>query len=179
MMHWFGYFKKQNEISFSGVNFNLTIPFLRGRDFCIEELSTVNENKEVNLLWPNEEPVWVGSNHYLELGWLLEKDDFEPIYSAKIKFKEGGYFHFNYGQLSVKYPKSEDLKEDTTNFLRGLGYFAAEQLWKFSEQNPFEHLLEFIVAMEPIDITDEFERMKLHTEQLDALFKKDLGNDLN
>ena len=44
MMHWFGYFKKQNEISFSGVNFNLTIPFLRGRDFCIEELSTVNEN---------------------------------------------------------------------------------------------------------------------------------------
>jgi hypothetical protein len=179
MIHWFGYFKKQNEIIFSSVNFNLAVPFLRGRDFCIEELSTVKENKEVNLLWPNEEPEWVLSNHYLEISGLLEKDDFEPIYSAKIKLKEGGCLYFNYGNLRVRYPKGEDLKEDTANFLRGLGYFAAEQLWEFSEQNPQMHLLEFIVAMEPRDITDEFERMKAHTEGLDALFQMGLGNNRN
>ena len=179
MIHWFGYFKKVNTITFSSVEFNLVVPFLRGRDFCIEELSTVKDNKEVNLLWPNEEPVWIYSDHYLEISSLLEKNDFEPIYSAKIKFKKGGYLSFNYGQLGVKYPRNENLKEDTTNFLRGLGYFAAEQLWEFSEQNPFEHLLEFIVAMEPRDITDEFERMKAHTEEIEDSYKKDLGNDQN
>ena len=45
MIHWFGYFKKQNEITFSSVDFNLVVPFLRGRDFCIEKLSTLKENK--------------------------------------------------------------------------------------------------------------------------------------
>ena len=176
MLHWFGYFKKENTITFSSVEFNLVVPFLRGRDFCIEELSTVKDNKEVNLLWPNEEPVWIYSDHYLQIRWLLEKNDFEPIYSAKIKFKKDGYLYYNYGQLDVKYPKNEDLKEDTTAFLRGLGYFATEQLWEFSEQNPFEHLLEFIVAMEPSDITDEFERMKAHTKEINEVYKKGLGN---
>lgn len=176
MIHWFGYFKKQNEITFTSVDFNLVVPFLRGRDFCIEELLTLKENKEVNLLRPNEEPVWIYSDHYQEISWLLEKNDFEPIYSAKIKFKKGGYLYFNYGQLNVKYPSNEDLKEETTAFLRGLGYFAAEQLWEFSEQNPFEHLLEFIVAKEPGDITDEFERMKAHTKEINDVYKKDLGN---
>jgi len=76
----------------------------------------------------------------------------------------------------VKYPRNEDLKEDTTNFLRGLGYFAAEQLWEFSEQNPFEHLLEFILAKEPRDITDELERMKAHTKEINDVYKKGLGN---
>ena len=66
----------------------------------------------------------------------------------------------------MKYPKNESLKNDTINFLKGLGYFAAEALWKFSEQNPNEHLLSFILAMEPEDITDEFERMKAHTEEV-------------
>jgi hypothetical protein len=28
------------------------------------------------------------------------------------------------------------------------------------------HLLEFVLGMEPEDITDEFERMKLHTESI-------------
>ena len=49
MIHWFGYLKKRNEITFWSVNFNLAVPFLRGRDFCIEELSSVKENKEVNI----------------------------------------------------------------------------------------------------------------------------------
>ena len=35
------------------------------------------------------------------------------------------------------------------------------------------------MTMEPRDITDEFERMKAHTEGLDALFKKGLGNNRN
>ena len=179
MIHWFGYFKKQNEITFSSVDLNLAVPFLRGRDFCIEELSTLKENKEVNLLRSNEEPVWVCSDHYQEISWLLEKNNFEPIYIAKIKFKKGGYLDFNYGKLVVKYPSNEDLKEDTTTFLRGLGYFATEQLWDFSEQNPFEHLLEFILAKEPKDITDEFERMKAHTKELDVLYKNYLENNQN
>ncbi len=166
MTHWFGYFKKQNQITFTSVNFNLVAPFLRGRDFCIKELLTIKDNEEVNLLRPNEEPMWVSSNHYQEIRGLFECHESEPIYFAKIKFKNGGQLVFNIGQLGVKYPKNESLKNDTINFLKGLGYFAAEALWKFSEQNPKEHLLSFILGMEPEDITDEFERMKAHTEEV-------------
>ena len=172
MIHWFGYFKKQNQIKFTSVDFNLVAPFLRGRDFCIEELSTVKNDKEVNLLWPNEEPMWVSSNHYQEIRGLLEDHESEPIYFAKIKFKNGGSLNFDTGQLGVKYPENESLKNDTINFLKGLGYFAAEALWEFSEQNPFEHLLSFILAMEPDDITNEFERMKAHTQEIRKEQKK-------
>lgn len=166
MTHWFGYFKKQNKIAFTSIDFNLVAPFLRGKDFYIEELSTVKDDKEVTLLRPNEEPIWVRTNHYQEIRGLLESHESEPIYFAKIKFKNGGQLVFNIGQLGVKYPKNESLKNDTINFLKGLGYFAAEALWKFSEQNPNEHLLSFILAMEPEDITDEFERMKAHTAEV-------------
>ena len=166
MIHWFGYLKKQNQIKFTSVNFNLVVPFLRGRDFCIEELSTVKNDKEVNLLWPNEEPMWVSSNHYQEIRGLLERHESEPIYFAKIKFKKGGSLNFDTGQLGVKYPENESLKEVTIHFLISLGYFAAEALWEFSEQNPNEYLLSFILAMEPGDITDEFERMKAHTQEI-------------
>ena len=87
---WLGVNSEDNLISCHSVDAMSILPFLRGRDFCIEELSTLKENKEVNLLRPNEEPVWIYSDHYQEISWLLEKNDFEPIYSAKIKFKKGG-----------------------------------------------------------------------------------------
>ena len=156
----------KNKIKFTSVDFTLVAPFLRGRDFCIEELSTVKNDKEVNLLRPNEELSWISSNHYQEIRGLLEGHESEPIYFAKIKFKNGGSLNFDTGQLGVKYPKNESLKEITLNFLKGFGYFAVEALWEFSEQNPFEHLLSFILAMEPDDITDEFERMKAHTQEI-------------
>jgi len=166
MIHWFGYFKEQNQIAFTSVDFNLVAPFLRGRDFCIEVLTTLKDDKEVNLLRPNEEPMWVSSNHNQEIRGLLEEDMYNSIYYAIIKFKNGGQLVFNTGQLGVKYPKNESLKEVTMHFLISLGYFAAEALWEFSEQNPNEHLLSAIIAMEPEDITDEFERMKAHTQEI-------------
>ena len=34
----------------------------------------------------------------------------------------------------------------------------------------------FILAKEPRDITDEFERMKAHTKEINDVYKKGLGN---
>jgi hypothetical protein len=166
MIHWFGYFKKQNQITFTSVDFNLVAPFLRGRDFCIEELLVVEDDEEISLLNPNEELTWITSDHYIEIKHLLEITENKWINNAVIKFKDGGQLVFNTGQLAVKYSKNESLKEVTIHFLISLGYFAAEELWEFSEQNPSEHLLSFVLAMEPEAITDEFERMRVHTQEI-------------
>ena len=42
-----------------------------------------------------------------------------------------------------------------------------QQAFDFCSENPNEYLLEFVLGMEPEDITDEFERMKSHTEYID------------
>jgi len=36
----------------------------------------------------------------------------------------------------------------------------------FFAENPDMHLLEFVLGMKPEDITDEFDRMKSHTEYI-------------
>jgi hypothetical protein len=53
--------------------------------------------------------MWVSSNHNQEIRRLLEEDMYNSIYYAIIKFKNGG-------QLGVKYPKNENLKEVTIHF---------------------------------------------------------------
>ena len=50
--------------------------------------------------------------------------------------------------------------------LETMGYYAGEKIFDFCSENPDMHLLEFVLGMEPEDITDEFERMKSHTEYI-------------
>ena len=64
------------------------------------------------------------------------------------------------------FPENESLKQITIELLKSNGYFAAELLWKFCENHPQEFLLDYILALEEKDITDEFERMLLWNEEL-------------
>jgi hypothetical protein len=166
MIHFFGYFKNTNHIGISSVGFEKAAIFLRNRDFKIVELIGLKDNKEVNLLYEDEEPLWVTKDHHLEISSLLSNNDHTLFTHVKIELADGGDINYSAGSLYVKFPDGEDIKSKTIMLLETMGYYAGEMIFDFCSKNPDMHLLEFILGMEPEDITDEFERMKSHTEYI-------------
>ncbi len=163
---WFSYNKEKNGISFSNASFISVIPYLRGRDFCIQLLSTLKGEKEVSLLRLSEPTFWTRKNHHIEIAGLIEEDNNNPIYFAQIELDHGGLIRYESGQLIVMFPQNESLKQITIELLKSNGYFAGELLWEFCENHPEEFLIDYILALEEKDITDEFERMLLWNEEL-------------
>ena len=163
---WFSYNKDKNAISLRNAKFISVIPYLRGRDFSIQLLSTLKDEKEVSLLRLSEPTFWTRKNHHVEIAGLIEEDSENPIYFAQIELDNGGLIRYDSGQLYVMFPKNESLKEITIEMLKSNGYFAAQLLWEFCEKHPEEFLLDYILALEEKDITDEFERMLLWNEEL-------------
>jgi hypothetical protein len=163
---WFSYNKEKNGISFSNASFISVIPYLRGRDFCIQLLSTLKDEKEISLLRLSEPIFWTRKNHHIEIAGLIEEDSDNPIYFAQIELDNGGSIRYDSGQLYVKFPENESLKEITIEMLKSNGYFAAELLWEFCDNRPEEFSIDYILGCEEKDITDEFERMLLRNEEL-------------
>lgn len=48
-----------------------------------------------------------------------------------------------------------------------MGYYASNAIFNFCESNPGMHLLEFVLGMKEEDITDEFEKIKAHSERIE------------
>ena len=71
MINFFGFFKETNHIGISSVGFEKAAIFLRNRDFRVVELWGLKKNEEVNLLYENEEPLWITKDHFLEISSLL------------------------------------------------------------------------------------------------------------
>lgn len=163
---WFSYNKTENTIAFRSIDFNLVIPFLRGKNFLVQELYTLSEDNETSLLENNDAKNWVKNEHHIYLSQLLEENFHNPICSASIIFEEGGIVNFEYGKLYVKYPANVSLKKDTISLLETNGYFAALQVWDFCCENSEEILLDFLLCKEEKDITDEFERMLEYNKTL-------------
>ena len=69
MIHFFGYFKETNHIGISSVGFEKAAIFLRNRDFRVVELFGLKDNEEVNLLYEDEEPLWITKDHHLEISF--------------------------------------------------------------------------------------------------------------
>ena len=166
MIHFFGYFKDTNHIGISSVGFEKAAIFLRNRDFRVVELIGLKDNKEVNLLYEDEEPLWITKDHYLEISSLLSNNDHTLFTHVKIELADGGVINYSAASLYVKFPDGEDIKSKTIKLLETMGYYAGEKIFDFCSENPDMHLLEFVLGMEPEDITDEFERMKSHTEYI-------------
>ena len=167
MIHFFGYFKVTNHIGISSVGFEKAAIFLRNRDFRVVELIGLKDNKEVNLLYEDEEPLWITKDHHLEISSLLSNNDYTLFTHVKIELADGGDINYSAASLYVKFPDGEDIKSKTIMLLETMGYYAGEKIFDFCSENPNEYLLEFVLGMEPEDITDEFERMKSHTEYID------------
>ena len=155
MIHFFGYFKETNHIGISSVGFEKAAIFLRNRDFRVVELIGLKDNKEVNLLYEDEEPLWITKDHHLEISSLLSNNDYTLFTHVKIELADGGDINYSAASLYVKFPDGEDIKSKTIMLLQTMGYYAAEKIFDFCSENPNMHLLEFVLGMEPEDITDE------------------------
>ena len=166
MINFFGFFKKTNHIGISSVGFEKAAIFLRNRDFRVVELWGLKKNEEMNLLDEDEEPLWITQDHHLEIHSLLSENWHTPFTHVKIELAYGGDVNYSAASLYVKFPDGEDIKSKTIMLLETMGYYAAEMIINFCAENPDMHLLEFVLGMEPEDITDEFERMKSHTEYI-------------
>jgi hypothetical protein len=163
---WFSYSKEKNSISLSNARFISIIPYLRGRDFSIQLLSTLKDEKEISLLRLSEPTFWTRKDHHIEIAGLIEEDNNNPIYFAQIELDRGGSIRYYSGQLNVMFPENESIKQITIDLLKSNGYFAGKLLWKFCEKHPEEFLLDYILGCEEKDIKDEFERMLLWNEKL-------------
>ena len=56
--------------------------------------------------------------------------------------------------------------EKTLKLLETMGYYAAEAIFEFCEKNPGMYLMSFVLGKNSEDITDEFEKMKTHSEEI-------------
>ena len=95
MIHFFGYFKETNHIGISSVGFEKAAIFLRNRDFRVVELFGLKKNEEENLLYENEEPLWVTEDHYSYIHSLLEENEYTPLTHVKIELANGGGINYS------------------------------------------------------------------------------------
>tara|TARA_B100000767_G_C19589263_1_gene460712 strand:- start:135 stop:656 length:522 start_codon:yes stop_codon:yes gene_type:complete len=167
MINFFGFSKETNRIGITSIGFEKAAIFLRNRDFRVVELFGLKKDEEVNLLYENEEPFWIIKDHHMEISSLLSNNDYTTFTHVKIELADGGDINYSAAALYVKFPDGEDIKSKTIMLLETMGYYAGEKIFDFCFENPGMHLLEFVLGMEPDDITDEFERMKSHTEYID------------
>ena len=63
----------------------------------------------------------------------------DQIFMANIEFLSGGKLVFNIDTLHVQYPKEMDLKKDLSEVLKVIGYFAADEIIDFAENNDGDH----------------------------------------
>jgi len=169
---WFGVHSEYNLISCQSVDAMSILPFLRGRDFQIEELFGYKDNTEKNLLWENEERFWVRKNHYIEISSLIEKDNFEQISSAIINFENGDGLNFCHGQLSVRLSDNRSLKKCTVRLLEQYGYFAADKIWEFVSKQDYDMPIYYVLGMEERDLDDSLKRMRDEGIQVAEFYSK-------
>jgi hypothetical protein len=157
---WLGINSKKHTINLHSVDAMSILPFLRGRDFQIEELSGYKDSIEKNLLWENEERFWVKKNHYIEISSLIEEDDSEQISSLIINFENGDGLSYSFGQLSVRLTDSKLLKKCTIRLLEQYGYFAAERIWDFVSKQDCDMPIYYVLGMEEKDLGDTLNEMR-------------------
>ena len=157
---WLGINSKKQRINLHSVDAMSILPFLRGRDFQIEELSGYKDSIEKNLLLGIEERFWVKKNHYIEISSLIEEDDSEQISSLIINFKNGDGLSFCFGQLSVRLTDSKLLKKCTIRLLEQYGYFAAEKIWDFVSKQDCDMPIYYVLGMEEKDLGNRLNEMR-------------------
>ena len=153
---------EKNTINLHSVDTMSILPFIRNRDFQIEELSIEKDNIKNNLLRENKNQSLVRKDHYIEISSLIKQDNLENIDSLVINFQNGDGLSFCHGQLSVKLSDTNALKKCTIRLLEQYGYFAAEKIWDFVRKQDFDMPIYYVLGMEEEDIGDRFNEMRKH-----------------
>ena len=165
---WFGANRKENLVCLHSFDALMVIHFIRGLDFCIDEIYSFKNNTETSLKWPNEPSFWhkkENANYSIGLTGLIENIHDHQIASLKIRLENKGYINFSYGQLQVVIDPLNVLKIRTIKVLKMYGYFAAEKIWDFSINYDEMLLLDCVAGIEPEDITDHFDIMKKYSDE--------------
>ena len=161
---WLGINSEESIIHLHSVDAMSILPFIRGRDFQITEMWGYKNNIEKDLLWKDEERLWVRKNHFIEIASLIEEDEYENISSITINFDNGDELNFCYGQLGVKISDSKLLKTCTLKLLEQYGYYAANEIWKFVSQQNCDMPIYYLLGMDKKDINDSLKETKIHNQ---------------
>lgn len=151
---------KGNSVYFSSLDPESIIQFLRGRDYCIEEMEAFEELQDgswnyYKLILPDEEPEWIRSNHAINLDHLMESFEKHKVYFMRIKLSNDGFINQDYGEFIIKMGHGEDLKTPTLKVLEMYGIFAGEKIWELAG-NHFAFLaVSWFLGYENEEITED------------------------
>ena len=177
MTNFFSFNKKNNSFFISGITFCYACRFLKKHNLKIKELLTLRDNWEYSLLPKNEERYFdKRKGDPLTISWIMEQHENDPIFMAIIDFLDGGKLTFNIDTLYVQYPQKMDLKKDLSDVLKVIGYFAADEIIDFAQNNPGDHEIGYLHACNPKEIYDNaFSEIKRSTKEREN-FLKTLNN---
>ena len=147
------------------VDATCVLPFLRGRDFKIDEMTGMKDGEEVNLLWEGEEPLWVRNNHEVEINGILEEDDMNSIHNLLIDFDNGDFIKYSYGKFVVRCSDMVRLKTICIKLLEQYSYFAAERIWAFVIEQNEQMPIYFVQCVEESNIEEGLIRMLASTKE--------------
>jgi len=173
MINFFSYNKKNNSFSFSGITFNYSAIFLKQHHLKIKELIAMKDDQEYSLLWENEERFFDNKKgDPITISWIIEENEINPIFMANIEFLNRGKLMFNIDTLHVQYPKQMDLKKDLSEVLKVIGYFAADEIIDFAENNDGNHNIGLLFGRNSKEICDiDFDDIKQATIDLEEQYK--------
>ena len=101
-----------------------------------------------------------------------DENEINPIFMANIEFLNRGKLVFNIDTLHVQYPREMDLKKDLSEVLKVIGYFAADEIIDFAENNKGEHNISGLFGRNSKEICDiDFDDIKQATIDLEELYK--------
>jgi hypothetical protein len=170
-LDWLQINKKEKWVAFRSIDALAILPALRNRDFRILEMLGMEDEKEQSLLWENEERLWVRQNHYLDIEWIIEENDYHPINYIEIELENNDFIRFSYGELFIKLSSITILKEITLKILESYGYFAANTIWNHVYNQDKDMPIYFVRAREDRDITDEITRLTIEAHKVDEELK--------
>ena len=173
MVNFFSYNKKNNSFSLSGITFNYSALFLKQHHLKIKELIAMKDDQEYSLLWENEERFFDKTKgDPITISWIMEENDINPIFMANIEFLNGGKLLFNIDNLYIQYPEKMDLKKDLNEVLKVIGYFAADEIIDFAENNDGDHNIGRLFGRNSKEICDiDFDDIKQATIELEERYK--------
>ena len=173
MINFLSIYKKNNSFSLSGTTFCYAPIFLKNHNLKIKELLTMRDDWEFSLLPENQERKFdKKKGDPLTISWIMEQHENDQIFMANIEFLSGGKLVFNIDTLHVQYPKEMDLKKDLSEVLKVIGYFAADEIIDFAENNDGDHNISRLYGRNSKEICDiDFDDIKQATVDLEERFK--------
>ncbi len=173
MINFLSYYIKDNAFIISGITFNYAVLFIKKHVIKIKELLTMRDDCEYSLLPEDEEITFDNQKgDPLTINWIMEQHENDSIFMANIEFLEGGKLTFNIDTLYVQYPKKIDLKKDLSDVLKVIGYFAADEIIDFAQNNPGNHNISRLFGRNSKEISAiDFDDIKQATIDLEEQFK--------